>query len=598
MPAMPTQHPTDDYPRPQLVRAGRTGLDGAWGFALDERDEGLAGRWFASEEPFTRTIQVPFPPESAASGIGEDVACPFWYRREFTATAGPDERLLLHFEGVDHSASVWVNGTHVGDHEGGQTRFSIDVTHAVRSGTNVVVVRALDPVEDLEQPRGKQDWLPQPHVIWYRRTSGIWRSVWLERVPATRVDRLVLRPSPDLASVAVEARLAGPVDRDGHRLEVELSRDGRLLSSLVLRCTSGVVRTVAVIEHETRDARPEELWWTPESPTLVDVSVRLLHGDDVVDTVTSYVGLRTVGTDGSSFLLNGRPYFLRLVLEQGYWPDTHLASPSAAALRAEVELIKALGFNGIRMHQTSADPRLLAECDRAGLVVFADTAATYQFSDVALLRTTAELCSLVERDVNHPCVVAWVPFNESWGLPALEVSQAQRDAVRGLYHLLKALDPDRLALGNDGWEYVVGDVVGVHDYAQEAGVLADRYGSTERARRSVASGRPGGRVVVLPGHEGDAARVPVMVTEFGGISAHDEDGAWEGYGDVVSPDLLPDRIGSLTSALVGGGIAGYCYTQLTDTAQEKNGLLTEGREPKCSPERIRAAVLGAQRDGR
>jgi beta-galactosidase/beta-glucuronidase len=563
------------YPRPQLVRDDFTSLDGPWSFAL-----GAAG-------PYSRTIEVPFPPESPASGIHEDVSGPLWYRREFEHEPRAGHRLLLHFEGVDHDASVWVNGVHVGDHAGSQSGFSFDITEAVQAGGNELVVRAIDSL-DLEQPRGKQDWLPEPHVIWYRRTSGIWRSVWLEQVPETRIERLTLIPNADLASIQLEADIAGaPVS--GLELEVELRVRGAVLVRSSFDGSSGIVRTSLGVDV------PEDLWWTPESPTLIDVTARLVRGDIVLDTTASYLGLRTVGTDSTSVLLNGRPYFLRLVLEQGYWPQSHLASPSFEALEREAALIKELGFNGLRMHQTSADPRFLAICDRIGLVVLADAAAAYEFSDVALSRTVAEVTGLVERDLGHPCVIGWVPFNESWGVPQLPTSPEQREAVRALSDLVKTLDPSRLVTGNDGWEFVAGDFVGVHDYAQQPAVLRERYGSAEAVRHTLATEQPGDRVLVLPGGEDRAAAIPVILSEFGGLSVHDVDDAWDAYGDVLTPDELVARLAAMVAAIgEDSGLAGYCYTQLTDTEQEMNGLLTERRVPKAPPENIRAALLGGR----
>lgn len=578
-----------DYPRPQFRRDDYTSLDGDWGFAIDLAGEGMRDRWFDAAD-FPRTIVVPFPPESPASGIAEDIDSPIWYRKEFEHAQRTSERLLLHFEGVDYEASVWVNGMHVGDHEGSQARFSFDVTDASHDGTNVVVVRAVDG-RSLEQPRGKQDWQAEPHAIWYHRTSGIWRTVWLERVPTTRLDRLVLTPEADLASVCLDARLAGPLAA-GIRLELEFHRDGQLLSSSSHEFISGVVRGRPQLVYPGVGVEPESLWWTPESPVLIDVTARLVRDGEVLDTVASYVGLRSVSTDASRVLLNGRHYFLRLVLEQGYWPESHLASPSFAALEREAALVKELGFNGIRMHQTSADPRFLALCDSIGLVVFADSAAAYEYSDLALSRTVTAMTELVHRDASHPSVIGWVPFNESWGLPSLPTDASQQQAVIALTSLLKALDPSRLVIGNDGWEFVAGDLVGVHDYTQRGEVLRERYGTEEAARRTVAQERPGNRVVVVPGSEARASGIPVFLSEFGGLSVHEADDAWGGYGDVLTPADLARQLAEMASAIgEDSGLAGYCYTQLTDTVQEMNGLLTELREPKCPPDVIRAAFL-------
>jgi len=585
---VPTPDHHLDYPRPQFRRDDFTSLDGDWGFAIDPAAEGLRDRWFDLAEPFARTIVVPFPPESPASGIDEDVDSPLWYRREFQHVVRAGERRLLHFEGVDYTTSVWVNGMHLGDHEGSQSRFSLDMTDASHDGTNVVVVRAVDG-RSLEQPRGKQDWQPEPHAIWYRRTSGIWRSVWLERVPATRLDRLVLTPEPDLASVRLEARIAGPMDA-GVRLELDFHLEGQLLSSSSHEFISGVVRGMPELVYPGVGVEPERLWWTPESPVIIDVTARLVRGTEVLDTVASYVGLRSVSTDSTHVLLNGRRYFLRLVLEQGYWPESHLASPSFAALRREAELVKELGFNGIRMHQTSADPRFLALCDRIGLVVFADTAAAYEYSDLALSRTVEGLTGLVHRDLGHPSVIGWVPFNESWGLPNLPTDSTQQEAVLAVTSLVKALDPSRLVIGNDGWEFVAGDLVGVHDYTQSSEVLRERYATQDAARRTVAQERPGNRVVVVPGSEIRATGIPVFLSEYGGLSVHDDADAWGAYGEVLSPEDMCRLIAEMASVIgEESGLAGYCYTQLTDTVQEMNGLLTENREPKCPPELLRAA---------
>src|SRR5690606_30847762 len=266
----------------------------------------------------------------------------------------------------------------------------------------------------------------------------------------------------------------------GQAVRLTFRLDGKVLASSPHQLLDDPVRTCVCFIAGQYEPEPETLWWSPETPTLIDAEVELLEEDSVVDTVASYLGMRTVGVDDRDFLLNGRPYFLRLVLEQGYWPESHLAAPSPDALRAEVELIKSLGFNGIRVHQKVADPRFLSWCDRLGLLVWADAAASYRFSPTALARTTREWISIVERDRNHPSVVAWVPFNESWGVPNLQNDEAQRHAVAGLYGLLKALDGSRPVLGNDGWEYVAGDIVGIHDYGHDAARLSERYGSATR----------------------------------------------------------------------------------------------------------------------
>ncbi|MDR2374442.1 MAG: hypothetical protein LBD77_10220 [Bifidobacteriaceae bacterium] len=583
---------TDDHPRPQLTRPAWRSLNGQWGYTLDRSNAGMRERWFADPARFTRQITVPFPPESTLSGIGEDPDSPMWYRREFVdqPQPGPRERVLVHFEGVDYESTVWVNGIHIGDHRGGQTCFTFDITDALTNGTNDLVLRAVDDRRALEQPRGKQDWRHEPHVIWYRRTSGIWRTVWLERVPETRIDSIRTNARPGLEQVDFEARLMGPLG-DDTSLEIEIRHESQVLARTVVRCAGPLVTGCLTLNHASLLMQPEELWWTPESPTLLDLQCELTQAGHRLDSVDSYIGLRTIACDDRHFLLNDRPYFLRMVLEQAYWPDSHLSAPSRDALETEVKAIKALGFNGLRMHQASADQRLLSLCDKLGLVVLADIPAAYRFSSRSLEALARETVALVARDSGHPSLIGWVAFNESWGVPNLPFSPAQRHAVAAFYHLLKALDPERIALGNDGWEHVAGDFIGVHDYCQDGQVLAARYQSRPAVRDTLMNDRPGGHRLTLG--QLPPAGAAVLLSEFGGINSHNDPDAWHGYGTVIEAGDLPGRLRQLMIGLdADSGLAGYCYTQLTDTEQEKNGLLTGEREPKAEIAEIRSVIEG------
>lgn len=584
-----------EHPRPQLTRERWTNLNGPWQFAIDDGDIGRRDGWHRDPTVFDREIVVPFPPESELSGIVEDGLDIVWYRRVVRLSGRENgNRFILHFEAVDYSAEVWINGQHVGGHEGGQTGFGFDITDALIDGPEqVIVLRAHDDHRDLEQPRGKQDWMPDPHVIWYRRTTGIWRTVWLEELPERHIASVVWLPTASPGAVDVEVRLAG---HTGPELELELlfSIGGATLARSSHSVTAGVLRATVHLEDQRLHAEPAELCWSPEHPRLIDVVLRLRSSGELVDEARSYLGLRTVGVDEHAFLLNGRPYFLRLVLEQGYWPKTHLASPSEADLRREVELIKSLGFNGIRMHQVVADPRFLYWCDRLGLLVWVDAAASYRFSSVSFARTTREWMGIVERDISHPGVVAWVPFNESWGVPLLETSAQQRSAVAAVHHLIKAVDPTRPVLGNDGWEYVVGDLLGIHDYSQDPVPLRERYGDDERVAAAVLRGRAGGRRVAVVDRLGDGqASIPVVLSEFGGVNVAPTDGTWEGYGSVADTQEFLERLAVLFAEVdERSGLAGFCYTQLTDTLQERNGLLTEDRHPKADSAAIERIVRG------
>jgi beta-galactosidase/beta-glucuronidase len=584
--------PVSGHPRPQLVRPEWEDLCGRWGFAYDDADRGRAERWWAGERAFDREIVVPFPPESAASQVHDPGFHPVvWYRRTIAPRLADGRRLLLHFGAVDHRADVWVGGTYVGGHEGGHTPFSFDVTEAVGDAAETtIVVRAEDRPTDLTQPRGKQDWRPEPHGIWYHRTTGIWQPVWLERVPELHIAALVWTPDLAAGTVTMDLSLSrqpvSPVD-----VTVAMRLGDDVLARTSVRVAEQTARHTVHLPAAANGPDLDRLTWSPERPTLIDVDVRLTDDEErVVDAVASYVGLRSAGCADGRFLLNGVPYYLRLVLEQGYWPESHLAAPSADALRREVELIKALGFNGVRVHQKVEDPRFLYWCDRLGLLVWGEMANAYAFTPTAAERLTREWLEVVRRDRSHPCIVTWVPVNESWGVQHLALDPAQRHLVSALHHLTKALDPTRPVIGNDGWEHTDSDIWGVHDYGATSAGLAERYGTAEAVRHSLRAGRPGRRRVLLD--EAVDRGQPVVLSEFGGLSLVPAAGEnWFGYSTVGSAAELLDRFAELVGALLDSpALAGFCYTQLTDTEQETNGLLTAQREPKIDPEWVREVL--------
>lgn len=578
-----------------MTRQRWTDLSGTWRFVYDDTDRGLSERWFdSSPELFDRTIEVPYPPESKLSGIQDPSFHPIlWYRREFHADLQPGERLLLHFGAVDYRAAVWVNGQKVGEHEGGHTSFSFDVTDALSpaAGPHVLVVRAEDEPADTAQPRGKQMWGEEPSGIWYDRTSGIWQPVWLEPVPAAHIAELVVSPVLDDGTADVEVVINGARDVTG-TVAVTLTLDDVVYAAGTTPVESSLEGTTARLRlpmPALRDGHHRHFLWTPESPTLFDVTAEL-RADDEVDQVSGYAGFRDIDVRDGVFTLNGAPHFLRMVLEQGFWPESHLAAPSDDALRREVELIKDLGFTGVRIHQKIEDPRFLYWCDRLGLIVWGEMANAHEFSATAADRLTREWLDAVRRDRGHPSIVAWVPLNESWGVPNLATSQRQRHYARGLYHLTKAIDPTRLVIANDGWEHTETDVLSVHDYSPQASGLRERYGDAEAVRQTLAGPGPAGRKLILE-DDGRGAG-PLMITEYGGLSYVPASGEkWFGYRVVDTADEFRDAFAELTTALLDSGeVAGFCYTQLTDTMQERNGLLTENREPKLPLEVVRDIV--------
>ncbi|HEY2029228.1 MAG TPA: glycoside hydrolase family 2 TIM barrel-domain containing protein, partial [Myxococcales bacterium] len=513
------------YPRPQLRRSNWQSLNGEWQFALDHE----SGWQQPREVSFDRRIVVPFAPETARSGVGfQGFFRSCWYRRVFRAPTRQDgARVLLHFGAVDYSATVWVNGARVVEHEGGYAPFSADITDFLKGGEEELVVQAEDDPADLAKPRGKQDWQKDPHSIWYPRCTGIWQTVWLEVVPRTRIEKLRWTPSLSQWEIALDARIAG-APRDGLRLSVRLFAHGRLLAHDSYAVDRGEVhRRIAFTDPGIDDSR-NELLWSPASPTLIEAQIDLWADRGVLlDSVQSYTALRSVAVQGDRVLLNGRPIQLRLVLDQGYWEGTGQTAPDDRALRRDVELAKAMGFNGVRKHQKIEDPRYLYWADKLGLLVWEEMPSAYRFTRQSVMRLVREWTEAIDRDYSHPCVMAWVPINESWGVPNLPDNPAERHYVQSLYYLTHTLDPTRPVIGNDGWESVATDIMGIHDYDPDPERIARRYHAEEVLPRLFRRERPGGRILVLEGHP--HADHPIVLSEFGGIAFAPKDKRTWGY---------------------------------------------------------------------
>ena len=590
-------------PRPQLLRERWFELDGTWRFAHDDLELGEAQGWNSVAHRLGGEITVPFPPESPASGVNDDRYHDIvWYQRdipwEAVLEAGRHNdrpRLQLHFGAVDYRCTVWINGILVGRHEGGHTPFALDITNSLIEGqSQLVTVRAEDRAADVEQPRGKQDWQEDAHVIWYRRTTGIWQPVWLEATPDLFVEQLHWASDLATGSVRLELRLNAPPSA-GTRCQIELIHGTERLTEVTVLLSGQRHTQNITIPRLLNGQFREGLLWTPDSPQLVDATVTIKPIRKPDDRIQSYFGIRTAAVSGGHFLLNSVPLYLRSVLSQGYWPESHLAAPSNEALRQEVELILSLGFNSARVHQKIEDPRFLYWADRLGLLLWAEAPAAYEFSSTAVERLTREWLEALDRDRSHPSIVTWVPMNESWGIQDVASDPAQRAFARALVELTRAIDPSRPVISNDGWEHLESDILSVHDYDDDAASIGDRYRTAEQ-RSALRTGiGPSGRRSVLSEHLRTDA--PLMLTEFGGIefrADHDDTArdSW-GYSTANSADHFRDRLAALYRALQSSSVlAGTCYTQLTDTMQEANGLLTETRNPKLSLEVIQAIITG------
>lgn len=587
------------HPRPSLRRSF-TSIDGSWEFALGAAGEGE----HPSEVTFDRRIEVPFAPETPASGIEEPRVERCWYRRELDIGEPLEgSRAVVHFGAIDRHAVVWANGRRIGDHVGGYTPFEVDVTDAAHRGDGRVVleVRADDDPDDLDAPRGKQDWQDHPHAIWYPRTSGIWRSCFVEYRGDTHVASIEAVGDPTEMTLTVSFDVGGPIP-DGLVANVRVTHESsgaRLIDDRCLVRQPRVTRTVGI-----GDGGIDDRWalpWFPRRPTLLTVDIGLETGAGrPLDRAESTTALRTVSVDDGAFCINGRPYPLRLVLDQGYWPQTGATPPDPKALENDLNLVRALGFNGVRKHQKTEDPRFLALADRLGILVWVEMPSAYRVGPRSAAALIREWTEVIEGYRTHPSVVAWVPINESWGVDALASDARQRALVASLAGTADALDGTRPVSANDGWETTGGDIVGIHDYTQDPSLIETRYGTVDAIAVMLASGRADGRAA-------DVDRAPLgrrvpMLTEFGGIAMAGDvddgdrlgaDGTAWGYDEVRSTEEFVSRYRELWAAIHRSeALAGACWTQLTDVYQEVNGLLTADRSPKAPIDELADATRG------
>ncbi len=583
-----------NYPRPQLVRKTWTSLDGAWDFCFDDSRKGLAEAWFKGFQK-SHTIEVPFTYETKLSGIQDESPhdC-VWYQKKITHQCS-GKRTLLHFEGVDYHCHVWVNGLKIGEHQGAYARFSFDITEALVDGENLISVMVQDSLSP-EQPRGKQRTLKNNYGCWYVQTTGIWKSVWLEEVSSFYVQRLKLTPDINRGFLELEYELN---EEPAYNATYDSASNTGDLSLEVVASFKGIeivrlVQSVSVhkslslnLKSSLAPASGLFLWW-PGNPQLYDLEIRLLKNGEVIDELLSYFGLRKVSTENAQFLLNEQPYYQRLILDQGYWPDSHLTPPSEDALIEDIDKIKQLGYNGVRKHMKLEDERFLYWADVKGLLVWSEMAGTYAFSDKAVTNFTKEWMEVVAQNYNHPSIVVWTPFNESWGVPNIKTCSQEQSFTMSIYYLTKAFDKMRPVITNDGWEHTISDILTLHDYV-ESGEDFIRIFKDKEAIINNRMPVAGCKYAFADGFQ--YKNQPIIISEFGGIAFQSESG-W-GYGNKVKDEEdFIRRFERITGAIKSlGYICGYCYTQVSDVQQEINGLMDEPRAIKVDADKIREINL-------
>lgn len=563
--------PRPEYPRPQMVRDNWINLNGWWEFEIDNGNSGKE-RKFYKREKLDGKILVPFCPESKLSGVEyKDFMPAVWYRREFTVPEDwLEQRVILHFGAVDYDAEVWVNGKSVGTHRGGYTSFSFDITDFIQKGTNVLTVCAQDDVRSGLQPRGKQSSLFYSHGCDYTRTTGIWQTVWLECVPHTYIESFRLTPDVENGRVHLEVSFKGDTK------DCVLVAEARYNSNEMGSNVAVIAGDRAFISIDLVDVH----LWGPEEPNLYDLRLYIQKGNVIVDEVSSYFGMRSVTWDNKAVYINGKPVFMRLVLDQGFYPDGIYTAPTDEDIKKDIEISMGLGFNGARLHEKIFEPRFLYWADKLGYLVWGEHAnwGLDITTPMGLERFLPEWLEALKRDYNHPSIIGWCPFNETWDLDG---KKQDNEVLRIVYQATKAIDKTRPVIDTSGNYHVVTDIFDIHCYEQDV----EKFASFFEPMKS------GGEVyVTFPNrqkYEGQA----YFVSEYGGIwwnPGQADDKGW-GYGNRPnSEEEFIQRYKGLTETLLSNPrICGFCYTQLYDIEQEVNGLYTYDRKPKFDPEIIK-----------
>lgn len=556
-----------EHPNPQFQRADWMNLNGQWDFAFDFGVSGMERRWYldSASDNFDKKINVPFCPESSLSGIGyTDFMPAVWYRKVVKL----DEKqlqghVLLHFGAVDYETHIYVNEKEAGCHIGGYSSFEFDITEYVKAGENSIVVYAKDDVRSGLQPRGKQSGSYYSQGCDYTRTTGIWQTVWIEFVPGNYVKNVKYYPDIEEKSFHMDVRVCG-----SGTLTVTASFDGKVCGTVSKKVSGDDNRLTLPVD--------EIYLWECGKGRLYDI--KLQFEDDIV---YSYAGMREIRLDGYKFLLNGKTVFQRTVLDQGFYRDGIYTAPSDEMLLNDIKLSMALGFNGARLHQKIFEPRFLYHCDREGYLVWGEHGnwGLDLSNPETFLNFMPEWMEAVERDFNHPSIIGWCPFNETWDY----AGRRQNDKIlSNIYRMTKALDCTRPCIDTSGNFHVVTDIYDLHNYRQDVKEFADCY---------EAFGNGGEFKEEHPARQQYVKGLPVFISEYGGIKWNVDENqkdAW-GYGDAPkTEEEFIRRYEGLTNVLLDNPhIMGFCYTQLYDIEQETNGLYDYDRKPKFDVEIFR-----------
>jgi len=567
--------PRPEHPRPQFERSEWLNLNGQWAFEIDEANSGI-DRNLPKAEKLKDTITVPFCPESKESGVAHtDFMNSVWYQKFVQIPSEwKGKRILLHFGAVDYIATLYVDGKEIARHVGGSSPFDADVTQQLGDAQpHNVVLHAEDYLRDGHQPSGKQSTQFNSYGCFYTRTTGIWQTVWMEATDRTGLKNVQIIPNFDSDSFSFIPEFYDC--SSSHTLRVTVTDpETHASAKQESKQANGAVLTVAI-----KNPKP----WEPGHPFLYDVAFEVVdENGKVIDTVKSYAGMRKVHTENGKVYINNKPFFLRLVLDQGFYPTGIWTAPTDKALQEDIQMSMKAGFNGARLHQKVFEERFHYHADKLGYLTWGEMPSwgTRPDDELGARNMLDELGQVILRDRNHPSIIAWTPWNEHF----ISNREAFARTMENSYALCHALDPSRPVNDSSGWIHVKTDLYTAHNYEQNPGKLDEEMAWNDEN---------GGVYRNYPNENAAYAGQPYILDEFGGIKWVPEDrrtadsNAW-GYGDAPQTiDEYYERLQGMVTALnKHPHIAGWCFTQLTDVEQENNGIYNYDRTLKFDMKRI------------